>query len=243
MTDVLAIEMAALTHVGLVRDQNEDSLYVNDLRLAVVCDGMGGHAGGKSSELPHTITETLLDGIDTGLPDEDGNTTRAARCFSANDRILSKAREERDLTDMGTTVVITAFLDDRMVLATSATAAFITFVTITSNNSPTITVSLLSASQLGLDPMSPEAHMLSNILTRALGMDAIAVDLGVESIVPGDVMLLCTDGVTDNVEDLELLDIIAGTPDLPTAALHLIELANARGGHDNATAALVRIQS
>jgi protein phosphatase len=91
-----------------------------------------------------------------------------------------------------------------------------------------------------LDPDSEEAAMMANIVTRALGMDQITVDITIEDLRPGDVYLLCSDGLSDMVEDHEMLEVVINNPSLELACLNLVDLANERGGIDNITVALVR---
>src|SRR5262245_59441250 len=105
----MKLQMAALTHKGRVRENNEDSVYfdVRD-RAAIVCDGMGGHAGG------HIASELAVQVISSGLRQLKGNDWKdedkvieamKLAVFGANDHILSRARIDASLFDMGTTVV------------------------------------------------------------------------------------------------------------------------------------------
>ena len=82
--------------------------------------------------------------------------------------------------------------------------------------------------------------MLSNILTRALGMDQVTIDITVEDLRPQDIYLLCTDGMSDMVRDHEMRDLVLASPDLQSACMRLVDLANDRGGPDNITVALAR---
>jgi serine/threonine protein phosphatase PrpC len=91
-----------------------------------------------------------------------------------------------------------------------------------------------------LDPASEEASLLANIVTRALGMDQITVDITIEDLRPGDTYLLCSDGLCDMIEDHEMLQTVQSAGNLELGCLGLIDLANDRGGVDNVTVSLIR---
>lgn len=242
---IARLQAAALTHRGRVRENNEDFAFADAYdRLAVVCDGMGGHAGGQvASELAvEVITSGLrrLRGNDWSDEDKVIEAVKGA-VFGANDHILSRARVDSELSDMGTTVVMCAFMPDRVVTA---------FV----GDSRIYRISEGRISQISedhslvaervraglLDPDSDEARLLSNIVTRALGMDHVTVDMTIEELKPGDVYLLCTDGLHDLLDEHDLLTIVSRCDTLERACVELVDAALRRGGHDNITVALVR---
>jgi protein phosphatase len=83
--------------------------------------------------------------------------------------------------------------------------------------------------------------MLANIITRALGMEQITVDITIEDLHEGDTYLLCTDGMSDMLEDIDMATLVAAEKDsLELACMRLVDLANERGGIDNITVALIR---
>src|SRR3954468_1438254 len=115
----MKLQMAALTHKGRVRENNEDSVYfdVRD-RVSIVCDGMGGHAGGHiASELAVQVISNGLRQLKQGDWSDEDKVVEAMKLsvFGANDHILSRARLDPALFDMGTTVVACAFMDDRVI--------------------------------------------------------------------------------------------------------------------------------
>ncbi len=243
----LRLQMAALTHKGRVRDHNEDSLYY-DLRerLMIVCDGMGGHAGGHvASELGVQVVSHSLRQLKPGdwIDEERVVEGMKLAIFGANDHILSRARVDPALGDMGTTICACAFMGDKVITANVGDSRIYRIAggkieQISQDHS--LVAERIRNGQL--DPDSFEATLLGNIVTRALGMDEITVDITVEDLVVGDVFLLCSDGLTDMIEDPELLAVVDGSPDLQQAALELVELANHRGGIDNITVALTRAE-
>ncbi len=241
----MRLQMAALTNKGRVREQNEDSLYadVRD-RVAIVCDGMGGHAGGHiASELAVQVMSHALRQLrPQDWNDEDAVIESMKKAvFGANDHILSRARVDAELADMGTTVVACAFMRDRVITANVGDSRI---YRIADNNIEQISQDhSLVAERIRaglLDPDSPEAMMLANIITRALGMDQVTVDITIEELRPGDIYLLCSDGLCDMLADEEVLDFILRNSSLDGAAVELIDKANARGGTDNITVALVK---
>ncbi len=241
----MKLEMAALTHRGRVRDNNEDSLYfdIRD-RVMIVCDGMGGHAGG------HIASELAVQVVSNGLRqlrpsdwnDEDKVIeSMKAAVFGANDHILSRSRVDTALSDMGTTIVGCAFMRDRVITVNVGDSRIYRI------SSDTIEQVSEDHSLVGeriraglLDPDSDEAELLGNIVTRALGMEQVTIDITVEDLVPGDVYLLCSDGLSDLVSDDEMYELVHHANSLEQACIALIDLANQRGGIDNITVALTR---
>jgi len=241
----MKLQMAARTNKGRVRDHNEDALYFDVReRISIVCDGMGGHAGGHiASELAvQVISNQMRQLKPQGWSDEE-QVVEAVKLsvFGANDHILSRAQGDQGLFDMGTTVVACAFMDDRVVTANVGDSRIyrIAANAIEQVSSDHSLVAERVAAGL-LDPDSEEAQMMANIVTRALGMDQITVDITIEDLRPGDVYLLCSDGLSDMVEDHEMLEVVINNPSLELACLNLVDLANERGGIDNITVALVR---
>jgi PPM family protein phosphatase len=239
------LRMAALSHQGQVRDNNEDAVFAEARsRIAVVCDGMGGHAGG------HVASEVAVDAVAAGLRqlsandrDDEDRVIQAMQdaVFAANDAILARARADPSLHDMGTTLVACLFMGDRVITANVGDSRIYRIadgqlVQVSEDHS--LVAERVKAGLL--DPDSQEAQLLANIVTRALGMDQITVDITVESLQAGDTYILCTDGLHDMVRDDEICDIVSRHPAPQAAALALIDLANQRGGIDNISAVVVR---
>jgi serine/threonine protein phosphatase PrpC len=243
--DTLKLQMAALTNKGRVREQNEDALYFDERdRVIIVCDGMGGHAGGHiASELAVQVVSSglrqlkLLDSVDeTSVIEMMKNAV-----FGANDHILSRARLDASISDMGTTLVACVFMRDRVITTNVGDSRIYRIaggVIEQVSQDHSLVAERVRAGQL--DPNSDEASLLSNIVTRALGMEQVTIDITVEDLVPGDTYLLCSDGLSDLVEEHEMLAIVDGALSLPQACMTMVDLANHRGGIDNITVALGR---
>lgn len=241
----MKLQMAALTNRGQVRDNNEDAVFVDMRdRVAIVCDGMGGHAGGHvASEIAVQVMSNALRQLrPADWMDEDRVVEAMKRAvFGANDHILGRARVDPELYDMGTTVVACAFMHDRVITANVGDSRIYRIAgprieQVSSDHS--LVAERVRAGLM--DPDSKEAELLANIITRALGMEQVTVDITIEDLHPGDTYLLCSDGLTDMIEDDELLALVQAAPSLETACMALIDLANERGGVDNITVALAR---
>jgi protein phosphatase len=237
--------MAAMTHKGRVREHNEDALYFDERdRVTIVCDGMGGHAGGHiASELAVQVVSNGLRQLRPAdwLDEERVIEVMKNAVFGANDHILSRARIDPALSDMGTTLVACAFMGDRVITTNVGDSRIYrlaggTIEQISQDHS--LVAERVRAGVL--DPDSDEANLLGNIVTRALGMEQVTIDITVEDLIPGDVYLLCSDGLSDLISEEEMLAIVQRANSLEQACVTMVDLANQRGGIDNITVALAR---
>ncbi len=241
----LQLTMAALTNKGRVRNNNEDSMYADVAdRVAIVCDGMGGHAGGHiASELAVQYISSALRQLkpQEWLDEEKVIEAMKLATFGANDTILVRALEDVELADMGTTLVACAFMHDRVITANVGDSRIYRIVDDTLEQISSDHSLVAERVRAGLlDPESDEAAMLANIITRALGMEQITVDITVEELQPGDIYLLCSDGLCDMLTDEEILRTVVRARSLDNACLALVDQANRNGGIDNITVALIR---
>jgi protein phosphatase len=247
----------SISDVGKKRKGNEDSYLVNaEQDLFVVADGMGGHAAGEvaSRVAVDAINEFVLltSGDDEitwpfGLDESisyDGNRLKTAIRF-ANRKVLEATRERTEYEGMATTVA--AVLVD----GTSANIGHVgdsrvylvrdgRIEQLTSDHSwvnEQIESGVISADQA-------RSHPLRNVVTRALGgKPDLQVDMQVHRIEPGDVLLLCSDGLTTMITDEDIARLVADAgADLEKAARALVAAANTRGGEDNITVLLLRFE-
>jgi len=243
---MMRLQMAALTHKGMVRDNNEDALYFDSRdRVVILCDGMGGHSGGQvASEIAVQVVNGSLRSLrpQDWLNEEKIIDTLKNGVFGANDHILSRARVDHTLFDMGTTLVCCAFMADKVITANVGDSRIYRIADGMIEQVSEDHSLVAERIRAGLiEPDSSEARMLSNILTRALGMDQVTVDITVEDMRADDVYLLCTDGLSDLLSDEDMLAVVEEHQDLQLACVRLVEIANQRGGHDNTTVALTRV--
>jgi protein phosphatase len=253
----MKISYQALTDVGRKRKGNEDSHFVNpEENLFVVADGMGGHAAGEvaSRIAVESINEFIcLTGGDEeitwpfGLDENisyDGNRLKTAIRF-ANKRVIEATREKTEYEGMATTVAA-VLVDDTVAnlghVGDSRVYLFRGGVVrqLTSDHSwvnEQLLSGVISADQA-------RGHPLRNVVTRALGGKAdLQVEMQVHKIEAGDVLMLCSDGLTTMLPDDDMGKLVNQSgDDLREAAEALVAAANDRGGEDNITVLLLRFQ-
>jgi len=256
MPERLKVEFAALTDVGRKRSHNEDAFRVlSDEKLFLVADGMGGHnAGEVASAMAVDIVgqfflETRKDPPVTWPAKQNRDETHDAETFAiavqyANLRIYESARENADRRGMGTTLV------GALVRNNAAWVAHVGdsrgYVVRASGTIEPLTCdhSLLEEYRRTRPDLSDEQlkkFPYKNVITRALGMKSdVAVEMHRHDLHPGDVVLLCCDGLTGMVPDDRMARIVRGTPVLDDACAQLVRAANEAGGVDNITVVLVR---
>ncbi|HKS22085.1 MAG TPA: Stp1/IreP family PP2C-type Ser/Thr phosphatase [Thermoanaerobaculia bacterium] len=250
----MEIKSHGATHVGKQRQHNEDAYLVADeARLYLVADGMGGHAAGEiaSRIAVDSISEFILhtkedDGTWPHAYDEHftRSTNRLmAAVRLANTRVLEAMRKDARLRGMGTTVVACLADDDTMSVAhVGDSRAYLVrdgrLSRLTNDHSW-----VFEQVQAGmLTEEEAEKHPLRNVITRALG-GALQVSPDASEVPskPGDVYLLCSDGLTGMLPEEEILRVVnENSDDLERACQELIDRANERGGLDNVTAILVK---
>jgi serine/threonine protein phosphatase PrpC len=255
------------TDVGQKRDHNEDSFLVDEaLGLFVVADGMGGHAGGGTASriAVETIRDHLLraqgaDGaaFQAEAPLEQSPLRELLRsaveeaCLS----IYRAAQGDPSLAGMGTTVTAVLLAGGTSVerggQAVPLVNAFVAHVgdsrcylvrgalILQVSEDHSLVNEQLKAGAITAD--EARHSRFKNIITRSVGFEAdVAVDLiGVE-VEAGDRLVLCCDGLTNHVEDQEILDVVGEAP-LGEAPGRLIDLANERGGEDNITVIVLHV--
>ena len=250
---------AGLSDVGLQREHNEDSYCIlSKHRLFVVADGMGGHRAGDvashmaTTEITAFFDATSADGDGVEWPaEEDARLTPdqnrlVSAVKLANQRIFQASAGNRSVQGMGTTVVGALFnRDDRNMHIAHVGDSRAYRVRGGDITQLTRDHSLLNDYLLVMPNMTDaqRERLPSNVITRALGMqDGVPVDVSVEHVEPGDVYVLCSDGLNGMVSDDRILDIVHGAgADVETTAKALVAQANENGGEDNTTVVVVRI--
>ncbi|MDP2304588.1 MAG: Stp1/IreP family PP2C-type Ser/Thr phosphatase [Myxococcota bacterium] len=249
----MRITSCGITDVGVKRTNNEDNYLINDeLNLFVVCDGMGGHAGGEfASAIAVNTVEEVLSDLETSPEIEAAREEGAVEVMRerlryairlAGKRIFEKANAEPEYRGMGTTC---------LVLLVDGSNAFVAHV----GDSRGYIVREGRIEQLTEDhslvneriraglltPEQARHHKLKNIITRSLGYtEDVEIDIQVRALRRGDRFLLCSDGLSNLVEPAELGEAVRSM-NPQEAARHLVQLACARGGDDNITAVITRV--
>lgn len=252
-------EFAARTDVGLKRKYNEDSFLVDELtRVFVVADGMGGHAAGDvASKLAvEAIWDFCRQIPDQSMADampygQDGSMTFNANRLTnaikkANNRIRDVSTASEEMAGMGTTVTCVVLNDGHATVANVGDSRCYVFSQ-TGFKLVTEDHSWVNE-QLRKNLITEEDaknHPWRNVITRALGSrDVVDVDVFEHDVTDGDVMCLCTDGLTTMVEDVPLFDVIT-KQDMPLAERceQIVELAKENGGQDNITVILLEFRN
>jgi PPM family protein phosphatase len=248
------IEIVGLTDVGSVRDHNEDAISNDEnLGLAVLADGMGGHRGGEmaSAITVSTILENLrksLKKINTGETDDDTGYSMESLAVHnaitlANSSVFKTSNENSKYRGMGTTVVVVLFYDNRFTVAHVGDSRLYRLrdgelEQITRDHS-------LMQELIDRGFYTPEQARKSlnkNLVTRAVGIeDNVQIDVQEDVAQVDDIYLLCSDGITDMIDD-ELIQstMMKSGNDLQKAAAELVREANEHGGKDNISAILIR---
>lgn len=236
---------AARTDVGVVRSGNEDTyLMANDRGLFVVADGMGGHAAGEvASEMAAKLVAEEF-GPRRGMSDDELMAQMVGAIRAANGAIFERTLQEHDKRGMGTTVTAMTLLPRRYLIGqVGDSRAYIlrggSFSQITKDHS-------YVQEQVDAGRLSPEearVHPYANVITRCVGSSGDVVpDLYIGTLEAGDLILLASDGLTGMVEDEDLQEILEAGGDLEELVDRMIAEANRRGGLDNITVILVRIE-
>jgi serine/threonine protein phosphatase PrpC len=236
---------AARTDTGIVRSGNEDNyLMLSDRGVFIVADGMGGHAAGEvASEMAVRIISRELGSL-RGLSDEQAGERMRTAIINANSAIFDRTLTEHDKRGMGTTTTALILLPRRYLIGqVGDSRAYLLrnshFLQVTKDHSyvqEQVDLGLLTQEQA-------RVHPYSNVITRCIGANADVVpDVYFGGLRVGDVLLLASDGLTGMLEDEQLHAILTdeGGPQLWVD--RMISEANRRGGLDNITAIVIRIE-
>ncbi len=243
------VTYTALTDIGRVRSINEDAFLVEpELNLFVVADGMGGHAAGDVASklalksLVRSYRAQLV-ALKKAAKQRTADHVLRRAINTANRKVFNQSNAKSHLNGMGTTIVgillqdSTAFIfhvgDSRAYLIRQDEIELLT-----SDHSWVN----MQVKQGKLNEEDARHHPLKNVITKALGIHKkVEPDIEMRSIKSGDIILLCSDGINNMLEDNEILGIIIDSSGLDAAAGRLIETANNRGGDDNSTVLLVKV--
>jgi protein phosphatase len=236
---------AARTDVGVVRSGNEDNyLMLSDRGVFIVADGMGGHAAGEvASEMAVRIISREIGSL-RGVTDDQAGERIQRAIVSANEAIFERTLSEHDKRGMGTTTTVLALLPGRYLVGqVGDSRAYLlrngTFLQLTKDHS-------YVQEQVDAGLLTPEqarVHPYSNVITRCVGAGSEVVpDLYFGTLNAGDVLLLASDGLTGMLEDEQLARILEAGEGPQSWVDRMIAEANRRGGLDNITAIIVKIE-
>lgn len=235
----MTLTWASVTHVGRVRDHNEDSVWPRpgsgeavDRLVAAVADGMGGHAAGEIASRTAIEAATSVGGA------------ASMRVHAANMAVIDTAARQPRLAGMGTTLTLAVIEADGTadIAHVGDSRAYLyteeRLQQITSDHS--YVAEMIEAGRLTAE--EAEVHPYRSVVTRAIGLDAsVDTDTYEVTLVTGDRLLLCSDGVTSMLDDSTIAEILDAHPEPEPAAKALVEAANLAGGADNITAVVVDV--
>ena len=244
-------EFCFRTDPGLARENNEDSVTVDEpTRLGILADGMGGYnAGEVASGMATTFIKSEL-GRWLAQAGRHANSREVRRAMeicvdNANRSIFNAANSNPQYSGMGTTLVVGVFQDGRLMLGHIGDSRCYRLRAaqleqITKDHS-------LLQEQMDAGLITPEQAATStnkNLVTRALGVeDAVLLEVNEHKVEPGDLFLMCSDGLSDMLDDEAIAQILSSEGSLEQKSVQLIDAANANGGRDNISVLLAQANS
>ena len=238
------MKIYSMTDAGRRRDMNQDYVYGSDTvvgklpNLFVVADGMGGHkAGDYASRVAVEVMAEYIKNEESGLP------VLALRkgIEEANRIVLKASLIDIDKEGMGTTIVAAVLDEDKLIAANVGDSRL---YIVNENSIKQVTIDHSYVEEMirrgRIAREDARKHPDKNMITRAVGVfPEVEIDFFETKVAPGDTVLLCTDGLTNMVEDEEIKRIILGQRDIVEKTESLVEAANRNGGTDNITVLLI----
>jgi len=247
---MMQLKAAGLSHVGMKRNQNQDSfMLAPELGLFIVADGMGGHKGGQIASLMAvtTIIDFLRDHVSKNGGIADARATLTQALEHANQAIQKKGQTEVDLAGMGTTATALLFHGGKLFIAhVGDSRSYLVHPNriwqITRDHS--LVQEKLRAGLITREQMKSDQN--KNVITRSVGFEPeVDVDLYEIDPHPGDVFVVCSDGLSGMISDSIIREVVEkrvfSQNSVEKAAKELIEKANLQGGDDNVTAVVIQL--
>ena len=243
------MQVWSITDVGIVRQgsPNEDTYLVEHLGenvlLAAVCDGMGGANAGEvaSSMAADTFRQVFTARFKKNLSDDKLCENLVQSAKEANKAVFEASVKDKSLIGMGTTIVAACCDDSHAVVANigDSRCYLVTedgLKRVTSDHS--LVAEMIKRGEIS--PLEAQRHPSRNLITRAIGVDpSVQCDTFITPVKAGEFILLCSDGLHDQVSEPEIYYEIYETGKPEEACTNLVKLANARGGSDNTTIVLI----
>ena len=232
----------SITNIGKRRSANQDFVYASDQpvgnlsNMLIVADGMGGHNAGDLASR-YTV-ESMVDYIEKAV-EKRPIPLLAEAIHHANELVVEKAKSDKALEGMGTTVVAATVQENYLYVANVGDSRLYLIdqeiEQITRDHS--LVEEMIRVGEL--QRKDAKSHPDRNIITRAVGVRTpVKIDFFDIKLEPGDVILLCSDGLTNMVEDEDILRIVKKSSSLKEAAQRLVTEANKNGGKDNISVVL-----
>jgi protein phosphatase len=237
------MKISSLTDIGVKREMNQDYLYSSEEpvgrlpNLFLVADGMGGHRAGEFAS--RYAVETIVDTAQKSEK-EDPVAILTESITQANRLLKEYADAHQDMRGMGTTIVSAVLEGHRLIAANVGDSRMYLvgeqIVQVTRDHS-----FVQEMVRLGeIDAESAKSHPDKNIITRAVGVETeVKIDFFEVDLEPGQRIMLCSDGLTNMVEESEILKVLNGSLELSEKAEKLVGIANENGGADNITVIII----
>lgn len=240
----MKLNFTGLSDPGLIRSNNQDAYYIDpEQRFCIVADGMGGHAGGEeASRIATREIQAYL--VDNWQSPQSSQELLVQALWRANEAILQDQQNYPERADMGTTAVVVIFRDPDSPWC--AHVGDSRLYRLRGSQLEQITEDhtwVARAIKLG-DITFDEAriHPFRHVLSRCLGREDLhQIDVQPLDVKVGDRLLLCSDGLTEELVEQKIADCLQDNSMLEKAAYSLVEAAKAHGGHDNITVAIVAV--
>ena len=227
----------SITDVGMIREVNQDYVYTSEApigslpNLLIVADGMGGHKAGElaSKFAVETVKEELARSTE-----EHPETMIRNAILSANLKLLHMAKEDENMRGMGTTLVVATVIDQTLYFANVGDSRLY----LLNNDIRQLSKDHSLVQEMvrlgGINQEEAKHHPDKNIITRAVGArEKVEIDFFEYRLQKDDIILMCTDGLTNMVEDEMIFRIVKGSRDVVEAVERLVEKAKMNGGSDN----------
>lgn len=242
------MEIGVKTSKGRIRETNQDYYYIStnlEYPLFIIADGMGGHKAGEvASKMAVEIISSSLESDIKNLDLEDEYIVNSIKnsIWRANEEIYKKSQEREECSGMGTTVTLAWDVNGKIYIGhVGDSRAYL----LRSNELYQITEDHSLVEELirngSISREEARHHPQKNVITRAVGTSKeIHVDIIVKEKLKGDILLLCTDGLTNMLNDEEIKELLLVNDDIQKACEYLVDRSNDKGGFDNISVVAIK---
>lgn len=239
----MKFSFTGLTDQGLVRSANQDAYHIDPQgRFVIVADGMGGHAGGEqASRIATQVIQTyLVEHWDSLKPT---SALLEDAFLQANQAIVQDQQNHPQCSDMGTTAVAVIFREIQPMIANVGDSRLYRLRGLNLEQLTEDHTWVARALKFGeITPEEARNHQWRHVLSRCLGREDLhQIDVQSLDMQPGDRLVLCSDGLTEELPDQVIASLLQSNPAVDKAVVALVKAALANGGHDNTTVVIVAI--
>ena len=244
----LTLAVGKCTLLGNYRENNEDSIedkQYPDLAVYLVADGMGGQAAGEiaSKKATEVVPKELRNSVKAGVSEDQVKTAVRKAIVQANEQIIAMGQLDREMKNMGTTVVVAVFRKGNELFVAGVGDSRAYLVRDKKIEQLTVDHSLAQAlvEAKTISPAEAREHRFKNVLWKYLGSREVGEGPEVKAVPlqAGDRFLLCTDGLSGVVADEKLLEFILGQTDMQVCAEKICDLALESGSKDNVSVVMI----